>query len=221
MLQEEQLSTVKEEFNNTLRSIQRADCDIEGLIKFLEHKGFYEAPATKEYFCSFKGGLMLHSLNVYKYLVRLYKGMSPNGSNLTSEEKDTLIILGLLHLVYKSDLFTITAKNEKVYSNYGKKKDELGFFDWETRLGYKINDESNREIFGNNGFGTYFIVSGFIPLTKEESIILVNFNELLEDNTNKSSMYQVLSHYPLSSLLLSSSIMTSYYIENQYVRQDN
>lgn len=215
MLTDEQCVEVREEFISLLRQIKREGSDIEGLIEYLDNKGFFNAPATSKYYCSFEGGLMLHSLNTYKVLNKLVTDYYP-----FSPEQDTILILGLLHAVYKSDLYEKISKNEKCYSKYGKSKDALGHFDWTSTLGYRVADESKRDIYGDGGFSSYFIISGFIPLTSEESVIMANFNELLSDNCSKENMFQIFSKYPLASLLLSASLTSSYCIENPQLKID-
>lgn len=233
MLNEEQLQEVKNEFITLLRGIKREGSDVEGLIAWLEANGFFEAPATSKYYCSFEGGLALHSINVYKTMCRFAKAFASKkeikepakigekGEVIPAVEEtiyrynpDTLLIVGLLHSIYKSNLYEKYSKNEKTYSKYGKSKDAIGHFDWTSTLGYKVVDENEREVYGDSGFSSYFIISEFIPLTTEESVVLANFNELLSDDANKASMYQVLSRYPLASILLSASVVSSYCIEN-------
>lgn len=233
MLNEEQLEEVKNEFITLLRGIKREGSDVEGLIAWLEANGFFEAPATSKYYCSFEGGLALHSINVYKTMCRFAKAFASKkeikepakigekGEVIPAVEEtiyrynpDTLLIVGLLHSIYKSNLYEKYSKNEKTYSKYGKSKDAIGHFDWTSTLGYKVVDENEREVYGDSGFSSYFIISEFIPLTTEESVVLANFNELLSDDANKASMYQVLSKYPLASILLSASVVSSYCIEN-------
>lgn len=217
MLDSGQLLDLREEFMELLHNIKRTGCDLDGLVGWLETHGFFKAPATKEYYCSFEGGLMFHSINVYKALRRLSKGFASKDDNGTTRYRyndDTLLIVGLLHAICKSDSFEKCSRNEKVYSKYGKTKDAIGYYNWESRLGYKVVDDDKREIFGNSGFSSYYIISSFIPLTQEESIVLANFNELLSDEANKPSMYQILSKYPLASLLISASNISAYCTEN-------
>ena len=68
---QELLQAYKEEYINLLLSIKRKDADINGLLNFLENIKFYEAPATTQFACSFEGGLLIHSLNVYKNLLKM------------------------------------------------------------------------------------------------------------------------------------------------------
>lgn len=217
MLDNDQLAEVREEYLGLLHGIAREGSDIEGLVEWMDSHGFFESPATKEYYCAFDGGLMLHSINVYKTLERLageYASKDVDGAPKMRYSKDTLLIVGLLHGICKSGLYEKCSRNEKAYSKYGKSKDALGFFDWKSTVGYKVKDEDKREIYGGYGFSSYFIISGFIPLTTEESIVLANFNDILSDEANKPSMYQILSRFPLASLMLSATSIASYCIEN-------
>ena len=75
---------MKEEFLNLLRSVNRDG--IENLITFLEKTDFFTAPASTKFHNAFEGGLLSHSLNVYKALKELTGDKWNN---------DTLIIVGL------------------------------------------------------------------------------------------------------------------------------
>ena len=232
MLDEGQLERVRDEFTSLLRGIEREGSDIDGLLAWMDSHGFFTSPATTQYHCSFDGGLALHSLNVYKSLCNLAgeyacnretvlpARLDDNGNvlpPLVKETprygKDTLLIVGLLHGLGKAGLYEKYSRNEKDYSKYGKSKDALGYYSWKSTLGYKVVDEAKRDIYGDSGFSSYFIASGFIPLTTEESVVLANFNELLSDDKNKASMYQILAKYPLASLLLSASVLSAYCTE--------
>ena len=61
--------TEKEEFISIFNEkIKREGAD--KLLDFLENKSdFFVAPASTRYHCAFEGGLLRHSLNVYKCLV--------------------------------------------------------------------------------------------------------------------------------------------------------
>lgn len=238
MLEESQLVEVRDEFISILKEITREGSDIDGLIGWLDANGFFAAPATSKYHCSFEGGLALHSINTYKCLCRFAKAFASkkeivepakvdgDGNVIPAVEetkyrygKDTLIIVGLLHDICKANLYEKCSVNSKVYSKYGKSKDALGHYDWQSSLGYKVVDEENREIYGDNGFSSYFIISGFIPLTTEESVVIANCKDVMSDESNKASMFQIMTKYPLSALLVSASLASSYCIENPHLFQ--
>ena len=57
---------MKEEFLMLLRSVNREGMD--ELINFIEKSDFFKAPASTRFHGSNEGGLLEHSLNVYKIL---------------------------------------------------------------------------------------------------------------------------------------------------------
>ena len=212
MLNEEQLLEVKEDFTNLLKdlTIYRKGSDVDGLIEYLEQLGFFTAPASTKSHCSFPGGLCLHSLNVYYALDKIVKTFEEETK--VKYDYATLLIVGLLHDVIRANLFEEYYKNEKVYSNYGKKKDELGYFDWVSSKAYKVKDAEERETLGSRGFASYYIISNFIPLTKEETITLVNqYNAF--DTSNSEDISAILAKYPLSVYLHMADTVATYCIE--------
>ena len=58
------IQNLKNQFIELLRSTKREG--IEDLIKFLEKSDFFTAPSSTRFHGSFRGGLLLHSLNVYQ-----------------------------------------------------------------------------------------------------------------------------------------------------------
>ena len=62
---------MKEEFLALLRSVDREGMD--ELINFIEKSDFFKAPASTRFHGSYEGGLLEHSLNVYKLLCEKVK----------------------------------------------------------------------------------------------------------------------------------------------------
>jgi len=217
MLSSEQVLEVKQEFIDILKSIKRDGCDIDGLISYLDELGFFKAPASGKYHCSFAGGLCLHSLNVYHALKDIVKTFGNDAYN-----EDTLIIVGLLHDVIRANLFEEYTKNEKVYSNYGKKsekyvdpitgKEITKYFDWQTSVSYKAKDAEDRMTFGSRGFASYYIISQFLPLSQEETITIVNQYSAFDDSNNED-ISAILSKYNLSVYLHTADTIATYCIE--------
>ena len=217
MLTNEQLLEVKQDFITTLKSIRREDCDVDGLIKYLDEIGFFKAPASGKYHCSFPGGLCLHSLNVYHALKDIVETFAPDMYN-----GNTLIIVGLLHDVIRANLFEEYTKNEKVYSDYGKKsekyidpltqKEVTKYFDWQVTTSYKTKDAEDRMTFGSRGFASYYIISQFLTLTQEETITLVNQYSAFDDS-NSEDISSILSKYNLSVYLHAADTIATYCIE--------
>ena len=192
---------VRECFIEELRKINREDCDIDGLIAYLDAHDFFTSPATTQYHSAFAGGLALHSLQVYKNLCDLvnvfatkeipnpdYVPLVERDPNATYEDvpptlrvpaynEDSLIILGLLHDVGKAGMYELVCKNIKEYTQEPtkqSKKDSLGYFDWHEKMAYQVKDPEDRMVAGSKAFNSYYITSMFIPMTHEEMSAMVN-----------------------------------------------
>lgn len=77
------------------------------MLKWLERSGFFEAPASRKHHLAQPGGLVVHSLNVYKRLRRIaVRDIFRDGpGHLTEEQNETVAILGLLHDVCKVGVY--------------------------------------------------------------------------------------------------------------------
>jgi 23S rRNA maturation-related 3'-5' exoribonuclease YhaM len=64
-----------------------------------EETDFFTAPASTAGHCCYDGGLLVHSLNVYKLLNNFNK-------NIKYERDDSIIIAGLLHDVCKVNFYS-------------------------------------------------------------------------------------------------------------------
>lgn len=208
MLTNEDVAKVKEEWIESLSGIKR-DFDREGLISCLEGIGFFEAPASTRYNCSFKGGLALHSLDVVKVFKGIVESLGEKGSSICPDE--SIVILGLLHDVSKACLYEPCAKNEKVYSGYGKKRDEIGTFDWTAVLSYRVKEPTERLCMGSRGFESYMIVSRYLPLTEEETVALCN--QVSASDSSSVDVSDAFAKHNLASLLHASDVIASYVVE--------
>lgn len=209
MLEDYEIKELKEEFCSILSEIDREGCDVEGLIDYLDSTDFFKAPASTKYHCSFPGGLCLHSLNVYRALSSL-------ADRFLSDDKyskTSLIIIGLLHDLNKINFYEETIKNEKVYSNYGKKYDELGNFDWVSSKSYKVKESKDRKLLGNKGNISYIIASQFLTLTTEEMMALM-YQYSAVDREPLNDLSDILAKYNLCVLLHSADIIATYCVES-------
>lgn len=206
MLSLEEIKEVKQEYVDLLHEIKRPNCDIEGFIAYLESTDFFSAPASTQYHCSFEGGLCLHSINVYKALVKL------NQSFGNVYRDDTLLLVGLLHDLDKILKYERTSKNEKEYCDDGDKSDALGRFRWKTTETYRVKDASSKVNLGNKGFASYMIASMFFSLSEEETYaIMYQYSAI--SNEQLSDLSAILAKYNLCVLLHSADIITTYCLE--------
>ena len=88
----------------------------EELLAYLEKSDFFRAPASHKYHLSIPGGLVMHSVGVYKRLRKLYileKILKGESAELTPEQEETIAICGLLHDLCKIDFYQYVKKSRK------------------------------------------------------------------------------------------------------------
>ena len=100
---------MKEEFIELLKSTNREGMD--KLLAWIEKSDFYKAPASTRFHGSYEGGLLEHSLNVYKVLKQKLTQF-PFASILNIND-DTLIIITLLHDICKANYYCVEMRNKK------------------------------------------------------------------------------------------------------------
>lgn len=149
-LDPEQHAQRKAEFIELLRSTGRPG--MEDLLAWLENKtDFFTAPASSQFHGAFEGGLLNHSLAVYKYLKNFTK-------SLPDIQEDSLIIMGLLHDLCKANFFTKTVRNVKIP---GERR-------WEEQESYAINDQLPM----GHGEKSVYLAMKYIPLSDEEALAI-------------------------------------------------
>ncbi len=206
-------NNIKEEIENLLRSINRQNANIEGLINKLESSDFFTAPASTKYHNSYKGGLAEHSLNVYYNLKELveFKGLKEIITD------DNIIICGLLHDISKINFYEISYMNKKVYHEYGTKFDELGRFDWQSVPSFKVKSADERFIYGNHEENSEFMIRTFIPLELHESVAILNHHAGMSfDSIPIGSLLDKYNRFPLASLLHMADFLAAYIDEGTW-----
>lgn len=204
----------RDTFIEILKSIKR-EYDFEGLVKFLDDGGFFDAPASSQYHSAFDGGLCFHSLEVYTNLVKLCKTVF-EGETVV-EEDDTLKIVALFHDIAKMNLYEKTAINEKCYCDTGTSVDAVGRFNWVSKFAYKTKSIDSREVYGDKCFTAYFLLSRYMPLTDLELIVLANqYSAFDSSGCSSKELSALLGKYPLVALLHSSDVISTYITESKY-----
>jgi hypothetical protein len=183
----------KQHFLNLLQCVQRQG--ISQLNQYLCDSDFFTAPASVKYHDSYEGGLCQHSLNVYRYLVKLddfYK---------THLSKESMIIVGLLHDLCKVDFYVPTKRNQRID---GK---------WQEVDTYTYNDDFPC----GHGEKSVFRIMQFIKLNKQE-ILAINWHmgayDVRADQFNQlDSAYRI---SPLTFLLHQADMSATYMgVENE------
>lgn len=104
-------------FESLLMSVKRKGMQAL-LTAMIRGTDFYTAPASQSYYKAYPGGLLEHSLNVYEIL---YRKATEGGSVLAAElakeqiSQESLILIGLLHDIYKVNRYVAGEKNIKEY----------------------------------------------------------------------------------------------------------
>ena len=106
----------KEEFVSLLESTGRKGVD--SVVDYLGKAGFFHAPASVNRHLSHDGGLLEHSLNVYKMAVRLRGQMVEMRPGIESRlPEDSVAIAALLHDVCKANIYKKVTKYRKDANN--------------------------------------------------------------------------------------------------------
>ena len=102
------------EFESLLNEVERDGMD--RLIDFIRKSDFYTAPASTRFHGSYEGGLLEHSLNVYK---RLQEKMTTDPIWIQVAEKkgytrENYIVSALFHDICKTYYYAIELRNKKI-----------------------------------------------------------------------------------------------------------
>ena len=175
------------EYLNLLTTNVKRD-GIENLINYLKKSDAQIAPASTKYHLSTKGGLILHSLNVYKRLKRL---MNMEFGDKCPYSEETLVIVSLLHDISKVNFYEVYDKNIK---------DSSG--NWTKVQAYKVREEDSRFIFGGHAMNSYYMINTFIQLTYDESLAILHHMGGIDTSEDTISVKNLSEAYKKSKLAL-------------------
>ena len=190
------------EFITTYRTfIKREGAD--RLLDYLTTKSdFFTAPASSKFHNDFEGGLLSHSLNVYKRLVKLLEAEYGEGwKEIYSPE--TVAIVGLLHDVCKVNYYKVSQRNVK-------NKDTGA---WEQVNYYTVEDQLPY----GHGEKSVYIIGGFMRLTREEAMA-INWHMGGFDDRVRGGSYTVgaaFKQYPLAVLTHTADFLATYLDEKE------
>ena len=104
----DKISCQRNEFRSILKSTGRDGID--QLLDYLDECGFYYRPSSDVRHHNYPGGLLEHSLGVYKNMLK---------SSLPESYNDSVKIVGLLHDVCKCDKFYFVGRSIMSHSRDG------------------------------------------------------------------------------------------------------
>ena len=190
--------TEKEEFISIFNeNIKREGAD--KLLDFLENKSdFFTAPASTRYHNAFEGGLLRHSLNVYKCLVAYLERGRVKDMYKLEASAETAAIVALLHDLCKVNIYRVSYRNSK--------NDKTG--QWEKVPYYEIHDNLPY----GHGEKSVYMISGFMRLTREEAMA-IRWHMGFSGNEDKNTIGRALEKYPLAFALSVADMEASYFLE--------
>lgn len=162
ILEKSGLQTLQTHFKEVFRdNIHRPGT--ENLLEWLESTDFFVAPAGAKHHGAHAGGLMVHSLNVYRRLREITAaaiiGHPCEGEfRLEDATEERVAILGLLHDVCKVGVYHQETKR--------RKNPETG--KWEDYLGYTFRDPFPL----GHGEKSLFLITRHMELTEEEALAI-------------------------------------------------
>ena len=197
-----------ERFETTLLSTERDGVD--RLIEFIRKSDFYTAPASTRYHNCHEGGLLEHSLNVYDCLTK--KADNPTWHQyLITVDPQSRKIVPLLHDLCKSYMYITEYKNKKVYSESGKKSDEVGRFDWVSVPGYTTDD---RIPYGH-GEKSVMMIEEYMKLMPVERYAIRWHMGFTEPKENYNALSTAIRKYPLILAMHEADLEATYMLEKE------
>lgn len=188
----------RQEFETTLKATERSGMD-ELLYYLFEQTDFLTAPASTRYHDCTKGGLVRHSVMVYRKLMGILQ--APGTGIAASQE--SAAIAGLLHDVCKTNMYKPCIKHRKVDDGNGRSH-------WEDYEGYEISEAFP----AGHGEKSVMIIERFIQLTVPE-IMAINwhmggFDIRARSFEGGNQLASSMEKYPLIIALHAADLMATY-----------
>jgi len=196
-IQNQLLEKYREEFVALLRSTGREG--MEDLIAWLENESdFFTAPASTRSHGAYEGGLLIHSLSVYRILQNFSK-------NIPGVDKNSVVICALLHDLCKANFYIRTVRNVKVP---GERR-------WEEVQGWGIEDTLPL----GHGEKSVYMAMRFIRLTEEEAMgirwHMGGYDDAVRSYASGQSQAAAFNKYPLAAAVAIADMYDTYIIDNR------
>ena len=198
-IKSQMLEKYKEEFCRLLRSTEREG--IENLISWLENEtDFFTAPASTKRHGSYEGGLLIHSLSVYRILNNFSK-------NLPGVEKNSLIIAGLLHDLCKVNFYVKTIRNVKIPGE--RRGEEVEVYGIEDTLPLGHGEKS------------VYMAMKYIQLTDEEAMAIRwhmgGYDDAARSYVGGIAQSSAFEKYPMAAAVAIADMYDTYIIDNRNI----
>ncbi|MBU1144341.1 MAG: HD domain-containing protein [Firmicutes bacterium] len=188
----------KEEFAEIFRQYIKREGS-EELLKYLnsDQSDFFIAPASTKYHLSYEGGLVEHSINVYralkKYLSR--PDIKKDYGLVVSDE--SIAITALLHDICKVNVYQKGFRNVKDSTG---KWIQIPIYEYKDELPYGHGEKS------------VYIISGFMKLSREEAFA-IRYHMGFSDTEDKQNVSQAFTLFPLAFALSQADMEATFLME--------
>lgn len=196
MLTPEELQKQKQNFIDLLTKTNRPGMD--KLLAWLQTTDFFEAPASTRFHLNYEGGLLEHSLNVYKTMLL----MAFVNCKLTGVEMsvDTITITALLHDVCKANTYKKGQRWRKDANNR-----------WEQ---YDVYEFKEDEPLGHGEKSVFLLQRAGLQLTEKEVYMIRWHMGGFEAQGNQMTLSAAMVKCPEIALIHSADIIASSILEN-------
>lgn len=161
---------------------------VDKFIKWLRTTDIATAPASTKYHLSEDGGLIRHSINVMRRLIKLIQ-MEYGEIEKSPYSKETVAFVALFHDISRVNFYEKYEKNVKVNGN------------WEQSCCYKVKDD--KFSLGFSGENSLYILNKFFDVSVEEAMAIrwVDGVSSSNDPATIATMYSIFGMSKLSVLL--------------------
>ncbi len=198
MLTPQELEEKKNEFIRIFKeNVSRPGAD--KLLEYLcsEESDFFTAPASTRYHGAYQGGLLEHSLNVYRCLKAYLERDRVKELYHMDYPEESIAICALLHDLCKMNFYTVDYRNAK--NAQGQ---------WEKVPFYKVDD---RLPYGH-GEKSVFMIQFFMHLRKEEAMA-IRWHMGFSGPEDQNTIGKALERFPLAFALYVADMEASYFLE--------
>ena len=199
-MQEVQRMGAKDEFIEIYQGkIQRKGAD--NLLEYLlsDNSDFFTAPSSTRFHGSHEGGLVEHSVNVYRCLADYLTRPRTKELYRMDYSEETVALVALLHDICKLNFYTVDFRNAK---------NEQGV--WEKVPYYKVEDTLPY----GHGEKSVYIISSYMRLSREEAFAIryhMGFSDASPEQRN--NVGRAFEMFPLAMALNVADMEATYFLE--------
>ncbi|MBR2474613.1 MAG: HD domain-containing protein [Clostridia bacterium] len=158
---------------------------------------FFSAPASTKYHLAFEGGLVRHSLNVYRCLKDYLSRERVKNEYGLEYSEESVAIVALLHDLCKTNFYKIGFRNVK---------DDNGI--WQRVPTYEINDTLPY----GHGEKSVYIISGYMKLTREEAFA-IRYHMGFSNGDDERNVGKAFEMFPLAVALSFADMEATFFME--------